>query len=1073
MDGTSQGPICIESDSDDEDDFGAEPSVPLSRQRPLPRYLPASLVIREAGRGWTPSAGSRSPLQTVEVGKVEVWPVSGTDGNNAQTPNRLEIRMQVGTILQKGRPAAPGKRLQVPAHTVRRLEVQPVEKGASQKMIVLGLDPPMLADSTHRMLGLQSPAHIPGDGAGTSPVTLVHELGLQPPEGGGKSTLETLRQWLPQVKMTKPNKALDGKPAPLRLNGITLGPRDLALLREGQFLNDSILDFFLRLAVDAVAPPDLRSNFYVASTLFFQKLTAGGAENGEEGFQNVRTWTRALAGGLLAHEYVALPVNEANLHWWLAVLCYPCRALEQAPQNGSAAHVNGDVPRIVCLDSAPEPPPKEGAMDFIKGYLWREWRERQADRGSARAGRGSRQGKDLTEDTTGTEHVSATDIISSAKAAQSLQAVVAQVPMQENGYDCGVFVIEFLVHLIRSRASRTGLGLAPHLHWFGQEHVSHRRQRFRWITWRLQQVARARQEPDVAKLLLDDNLRKEVARAMTDTPSGQRILPEVEPETPGPCAVETPQLQALKRPRLQSPEPPVRSIAEEAPVPRIVPPRPTSAPHTILPENSLVPRIVPPRPAAATRPKMVSAIRPVLKPAVVPPKRFGAPPGIARLQQRNQAMPTMAARATYLQPHLKQREHVQDNNVLDDTVEGITTDVAGKETHIESYESFDQDIEEAESAAEMDVNQFVQQAEQPQDQTLDEGASAQGWGAWQSEEGVHASASVDFSSWGRGQVESSAGQGEWSRDHYADIRTQSWPSRVAAVTNDRTACATSPESWRPEGSNGVYANNGGIVNDEGWHTQQEWSRSIPSQYAPTGPHESEDAKMAKQGWHHLDHANHTEEWGRPQSEQMPNGVPAEHAQGITGVSHQWQFQDPLTYPPARELEHQSAGRPSEQSSVNGFAAMPNKAEVLLKMMEYELKTEKHQAPTGGDHQWQSAPASDMNWRSTPSHVTSAAVGSVDHSAGWDPWTTQEVTDPNELSASQVVPPWRQTRPEESMAANNNSQHWSVVNALNQHDVRGNQFACANVGQHPWMGPTPLDAQSTSDLDRLLAMDPLH
>jgi len=77
------------------------------------------------------------------------------------------------------------------------------------------------------------------------------------------------------------------------------------------------------------------------------------------------------------------------------------------------------------------------------------------------------------------------------------------------------------------------------------------------------------------------------------------------------------------------------------------------------------------------------------------------------LQQRNQAMPTMAARATYLQPHLKQREHVQDNNVLDDTVEGITTDVAGKETHIESYESFDQDIEEAESAAEMDVNQFV------------------------------------------------------------------------------------------------------------------------------------------------------------------------------------------------------------------------------------------------------------------------------------------------------------------------------------------------------------------------------
>ena len=85
----------------------------------------------------------------------------------------------------------------------------------------------------------------------------------------------------------------------LRLESISLTGRDIELLGDEQCLNDSVLDFFLKLSTELVAPPRLRGELYVCSSFFFQRLTAGGVETGEAGWQNVRRWTRALPHGLL------------------------------------------------------------------------------------------------------------------------------------------------------------------------------------------------------------------------------------------------------------------------------------------------------------------------------------------------------------------------------------------------------------------------------------------------------------------------------------------------------------------------------------------------------------------------------------------------------------------------------------------------------------------------------------------------------------------------------------------------------------------------------------------------------
>jgi len=233
---------------------------------------------------------------------------------------------------------------------------------------------------------------------------------------------------------------------------------------------------------------------YVASTFFFQKLTSGGVESGEEGWQNVRRWTRTLPGGLLSQKFVLVPINEDNIHWWLAVVCHPLKALE--PEAGDEVKTTEawKQPRLVCLDSAQEPPPKGRTTFFLRGYLWREWLERHQGASGADASR------DAMRD----------------KVGKLLKGVEADVPKQANSFDCGIFIIEYLLHLLQSKSALCALGLASHTHWFGQESVSHRRKQLRMVAQRLIAEGIRQSESDVGRLLQDEELRSSIVKTLTE-----------------------------------------------------------------------------------------------------------------------------------------------------------------------------------------------------------------------------------------------------------------------------------------------------------------------------------------------------------------------------------------------------------------------------------------------------------------------------------------------------------------------------------------------------------------------------
>jgi len=315
-----------------------------------------------------------------------------------------------------------------------------------------------------------------------------------------KTVVVTLNCWLPHVfTRIRPSSGvkshtISAEVAPLNLDGIVLTAHDILLLGNERCLNDTCLDFFARLAVELVAPASLRGQIWVASTLFFQKLTSNSARSGEEGWHNVRQWRQFREDGVLTRRYLLVPINVDNRHWFLAAVCNVGRAFDPATN----AITKGELPRIVCLDSSLEPEAKTRVASFLRGYLWREWCEREM-----------------------CEETAATAIQKKSKVASTLKSIIAEVPKQTNGYDCGLFYIEYILHVCRSDTALAALGLISHMHWFQQDTVSHRRQRLRWAVATLQLEASKRGEMDVGRLLQDDQLRRKLVGAFTDQPKNK------------------------------------------------------------------------------------------------------------------------------------------------------------------------------------------------------------------------------------------------------------------------------------------------------------------------------------------------------------------------------------------------------------------------------------------------------------------------------------------------------------------------------------------------------------------------
>ncbi|KAI4156385.1 MAG: hypothetical protein LQ340_000321 [Diploschistes diacapsis] len=113
---------------------------------------------------------------------------------------------------------------------------------------------------------------------------------------------------------------------------------DLPKLDEGQCLNDSVIEFYLRYLMHGIEmkSPETAKNVYFFNTYFFSSLKG---TSGKINYNNVKKWTRNV--DLFLYDYIVVPINE-SFHWYLAIICNLSSIKRNAPslQDDSDAEIS-------------------------------------------------------------------------------------------------------------------------------------------------------------------------------------------------------------------------------------------------------------------------------------------------------------------------------------------------------------------------------------------------------------------------------------------------------------------------------------------------------------------------------------------------------------------------------------------------------------------------------------------------------------------------------------------------------------------------------------------------------------
>ncbi|XP_066541634.1 sentrin-specific protease 6 isoform X2 [Hoplias malabaricus] len=320
-----------------------------------------------------------------------------------------------------------------------------------------------------------------------------------------------------------PAKILVVYPPPPAKGGFSINEEDFHCLNEGEFLNDVIVDFYLKYLICEKLQREDASRCHVFSSFFYKSLTqkdhlnTTGLSMQERRHNRVKTWTRHL--DLFEKDFVFVPINQ-SAHWYLAIICFPGRV--------SPSYDVDPLDNEESMDYTPSPSPCNPMSLF-----YRQSTSEQLSRWSASIGHGDKGfclfSDDDMEDEfqyEGTSRRNVLNIVSKqpcilimdSLSHGSKPAVVEilqeylemewwrkkgswrcftkgamsgwspRVPQQDNQTDCGVYVLQYVESFITNppQILHPAVDLS---YWFPQKLVKRKRKMIKMLILRLQQQA--------------------------------------------------------------------------------------------------------------------------------------------------------------------------------------------------------------------------------------------------------------------------------------------------------------------------------------------------------------------------------------------------------------------------------------------------------------------------------------------------------------------------------------------------------------------------------------------------------
>lgn len=101
--------------------------------------------------------------------------------------------------------------------------------------------------------------------------------------------------------------------------GLDVTPDDAKRLEEGEFLNDTLINFYLKYFHQVMSEQykEVGNSIHIFNSFFYEKLSPKKQEDEVSIYSRVKNWTSKV--DLFKMKYVIMPIN-AKLHWYLVII---------------------------------------------------------------------------------------------------------------------------------------------------------------------------------------------------------------------------------------------------------------------------------------------------------------------------------------------------------------------------------------------------------------------------------------------------------------------------------------------------------------------------------------------------------------------------------------------------------------------------------------------------------------------------------------------------------------------------------------------------------------------------------